>query len=137
MSEAARVDLTIDQGSDFALQLYWTNSFDVPYQVTHPIRMQVKDSVAQTVLEFVSGSEEEGEYEDHELTFNSELGLIQLTATAAKTSTLSPGVYFYDMFATYIDDRASDEEGSQASKPRLMKIMRGTVKVNGRITADV
>ena len=136
MSEAARVDIEIDQGSDFALQLYWTNAYDVPYQVTHPIAMQVKDSVGATALEFRS-SEEEGENEDVRLDFNAELGLIQLSATSAQTDALTPGLYFYDMFATYIDQNADDDQGTSVAPARRMKIMQGTVKVNGRITANV
>lgn len=136
MSDTARVDITINQGADFAMQMYWTDNNDIPFRVVHPIRMEVRDSVSRIILTFVSGTEE-GELEDHSLTFNTELGLIQITANADATDALTPGVYFYDLFATYEDRVTTQDSEVPMSTVRRMKVIEGTVQVNGRITQNV
>lgn len=138
MSNAVRVDLSVDQGADFAVEIYWTDYYNNPFSIEAPIRMDVRDEVT-TVMEFVAHpSGEEGELsEDISVRYNTERGLIQLVISSEKTKDVPPGNYFYDLFVTYRDQFQDPATGEMMNSTRLAKIMYGRMAVRARVTRNL
>lgn len=129
MTNAAYADLVIDQGADFAVQLYWTDYNNNPFTVLSPMRMDIKASTGQIVAT-LNTNDEANDLETPSIVYNSDSGLIQLQLPPAITSTITPGDYSYDLFVTYQDQLTT-------SSTRLAKLMYGRVFVNGRVTRNV
>lgn len=123
---AANVPLVIDQGEDFTAQIIWTNGRGEPNKVTLPIRMDVVDTTVP-VLSLTTPAEELPQGEVPEISYSTELGLIQIHITKEATSALVPGVYSYDLFAS-VDD------GALYAGNQVQRLIAGVVTVNKRIT---
>lgn len=129
MSTAGQVDLEIDQGADFAVQLYWTDSQSNPFTVLSPMRMDVRSGVGAVIFTLqTDDSTPDGT--DQSISYNSTSGLIQLSLPASVTGTLPEGSFEYDLFVTY-----QDNEVTRAT--RLRKLIQGNVYINGRVTRNV
>lgn len=139
MSNSVRVDLSVDQGADFAVEIYWTDYNNNPFPIEAPIRMDVVSEVGGPVAEFVAYPDgEQGEYQDDvTVRYNTERGLIQLLLSSEKTGQIPPGQYFYDLFVTYRDSYQDVVTGDMINATRLAKIMYGRMVVNGKVTKNV
>lgn len=128
MSSSAVVDLEIDQGADFGVQIYWTTMDQQPFTVLSPMRMEIRDDVGNTLYTLatsdgaVAGSET--------ILYNSDSGLIQLMIPAADTANFPAGRYNYDLFVTYQDNDVTNAT-------RLARLQRGSVTVNKRTTRNI
>ena len=125
MSESVVVNLSVDQGADFALQAYWTDAGNNPFTVLHPMRMDIRASTGQLIHSMSSASDPD---EQPDILYNSDSGLIQLVIPASVTSVMGSGEYAYDLFISY-----QDEATAQVF---TKKLMRGTIYVYGRVTKD-
>ena len=129
MSDAARVDLLIDQNTDWAIQLYWTNYSNTPYTVLSPMRMEIRSSTGAVAAELLTEEPlPEGTFPT--ISYNSESGLIQLQLTAESTNAMAAGEYLYDLYVTYQDKLT-------VSSTRLAKLLYGSVTVRGKVTQVV
>lgn len=127
MSTSASVDLALDQGADFGIQIYWVDAQQQPFTVLSPMRMDIKNEVGNTVMSLATNDDDPNATT---ILYNSESGLIQLQLTAAQTATMVPGLYNYDLFVTYQDNAVT-------MATRLKRLISGTVLVNGRVTTVV
>ncbi len=128
MSTAALVDLEIDQGADYGVQLYWTTMDQTPYTVLAPMRMEIRDDVGNTM--YTLATSDGATVGSETILYNSDTGLIQLTIPAEDTSGFPAGVYQYDLFITYVDNMSTNAT-------RVHRLVRGNVYVNKRITRSV
>lgn len=126
MSTAGIVDIALDQGADFGIQVYWVDAQKQPFTVLAPMRMDIKNEVG-AVIETLVTDDDQPDENLKTITYNSESGLVQLMLRASQTALLTPGLYNYDLFVTYQDN---DVTGST----RLKKLIAGTILVNGRVT---
>lgn len=125
---AARVDLKVDQGADFLVQVYWQDQSQTPMQVVGPMRMEIRTAdTKQMVMALQVGSLEDDE--SYDLVYNTESGLIQIHISPERSKNVHPGVYVYDLFCGYLD-RATDVV-------RRHKLIEGNLEVVGRVTQDV
>ena len=129
MSNAAEVHLTIDKGADFAMQLYWTDFNSTPFTVVSPMRMEIRDATG-TVAATLQTDDDAPDALFDTILYNSDSGLIQLMISKGVTNTMTPGMYRYDLFVTYVDNLS-------VSSTRLTKLMYGTVLVTERVTQNV
>lgn len=127
MSEAVAVDLDIDAGADFGIQIYWTDAANNPIFVTAPMRMDLKAVTGQVVHSLITSAPEE---EASNILYNSASGVIQLTIDAVHTSEFPPGIYSYDLFVTYQDNTVT-------GSTRLHKLLKGSAHVHGRVTQSI
>jgi hypothetical protein len=127
MSEAVSIDLAIDQGADFGVQIYWTDASNTPFTVTAPMRMDIKADTGQVMHSMVTITNED---EESSILYNSESGLIQLMMSSAETDAIPAGRYDYDLFVTYQDNEVTNET-------RLKRLLHGKVFVYGRVTKNV
>src|SRR5690606_12658703 len=134
-----RVDLSVDQGADFAVEIYWTDYNNNPFPIQAPIRMDVRGEVRGTLVELVAyPGGEQGEYRDDvTVKYSSERGRIQPLLSSEKTKSLPAGNYFYDLFVTYRDSYQDVVTGDMINATRLAKIMYGRMAVHGRVTQNV
>jgi hypothetical protein len=139
VSDAANVDLSLDQGADFTLQISWTDTNGNPYEVIHPIRMQARARTKQLELDLYSFEEgaEIPEGIEPTITYSSVSGMIQVVVPATRTATMSAGIYDYDMFVTYRASVYDLSTGAEALSTRKMKLLSGLLEVEGRVTIDV
>ena len=129
MSTAGIVDLSLDQGADFGIQIYWTDESSQPYTVLSPMRMEIKNSVGGIVYALQTDDDAPVDAVQTIL-YNSDSGLIQLMIPASDTLNIKAGSYVYDLFITYLDNAVT-----QAT--RTKRLIAGTVLVNGRVTSHV
>lgn len=127
MSDAAAVDISIDQGADFGIQVAWTDGANVPFTVMAPMRMDIKSDTGEVLHSLMTGVSEE---DASTILYNSDSGLIQLSLSAAVTSTFPAGSYDYDLFVTYQDSRVTNTT-------RLARLLVGKVHVYRRVTENV
>jgi len=127
MSEAASLDISIDQGTDFGIQVYWTDGANTPFTVLSPMRMDIKSDTGQVIHTLMTGVNEE---DASTILYNSESGVIQLQMSAAVTDTFPAGTYDYDLFVTYQDSKVTNTT-------RLTRLLRGKVHVYRRVTENV
>lgn len=128
MSTSALVDLEIDQGADYGVQLYWTSMDQQPFTVLSPMRMEIRDDVGNTM--YTLATSDGTSTGAQTILYNSGSGLIQLMIPAADTSNFPSGVYQYDLFVTYQDNDVTNAT-------RLQRLIRGNVYVNKRVTQNV
>lgn len=117
MSTAADVNLVLDQNADFGVQIYWLDPVLTPYQLTTPMKMEIRSMDLATVEYTLSDGDG--------ILFSETGGLIQLVIPAADTNTLTPGTYYYDLYVTYF------ETDTVTRKRRLIK---GQLTVNKKVT---
>lgn len=128
MSTSAVIDLEIDQGADFGVQIYWTSMDQTPFTVLAPMRMEIRDDVGNTL--YTLATTDGAASGTQTILYNSSTGLIQLMIPAADTSNFPAGRYNYDLFVTYQDNEVTNAT-------RLQRLQRGSVYVNKRITRTV
>lgn len=128
MSTAALVDLEIDQGADYGVQLYWTTMDQQPYTVLAPMRMEIRDDVGNTM--YTLTTTDGTSTGTQTILYNSDTGLIQLMIPAEDTSGFPSGVYVYDLFITYVDNM-------DTNATRIHRLVQGNVYVNKRVTRSV
>lgn len=128
MSTAALVDLEIDQGADYGVQLYWTTMDQQPYTVLAPMRMEIRDDVGNTM--YTLATTDGAASGTDTIRYNSDTGLIQLTIPAEDTAGFPSGVYVYDLFITYADNMDNNAT-------RIHRLIQGNVFVNKRVTRSV
>ena len=128
MSTSALVDLEIDQGADYGVQLYWTSMDQQPFTVLAPMRMEIRDDVGNTM--YTLATTDGTSTGTQTILYNSSSGLIQLMIPAADTAGFPAGVYQYDLFVTYQDNAVTNAT-------RLQRLIRGNVYVNKRVTQSV
>lgn len=121
---AANVPLIIDQGEDFTAQIIWTDDQGAAQAVTEPMRMDIAGAGGQIITSLDTAGVPEGEIP--EISYSSEIGLIQIHIPNAQTSALTPGMYQYDLFVTV--------GGEVYGGPQRHKLLAGDVIVNKRIT---
>jgi hypothetical protein len=119
MSTAAPVDLSIDRGADFGVQIYWMDPVLTPYTVLSPVKMEIRSDDGELRLVHTCSDADEG------ITFSSTNGLIQIIIDADVTASFQPGSYVYDLFATYQQDPTTT---------RLRRVVKGHVFVEERVT---
>jgi hypothetical protein len=129
MSTAAQVDLTLDQGSDFGVQIYWVDGDRNPFTVLSPMRMEIKSDLGQ-VMYTLESDDDQPDPTLQTILYNSESGLIQLQIPASATAAFPPGLYSYDLWVTYQDNAVTNAT-------RLRPLIRGNIYVNGRVTSVV
>lgn len=129
MSTAGVVNLEVDAGSDFATQIYWTDSQSTPFTVLSPMRMEIRSDTGE-LLYTLQTDDATPDGDDNSILYNSTSGLIQLMLPASVTSSFPVGVFNYDLFVTYQDNTVTNET-------RLRKLIKGQVYVNGRVTQNV
>lgn len=129
MSTAGRVDLEIDQGADFGLQIFWVDGDQVPFTVLSPMRMEIRNETGQVAYALQTDDAAPADA-IKTIIYNSDSGLIQLNIPAVDTANLRPGTYFYDLFVTYVDNEVTLET-------RLKRLIAGNISVNGRVTRNV
>jgi|SRR6476620_6786998 len=127
MSTAASVDIALDQGADFGIQIYWVDAQQQPFTVLSPMRMDIKDEVGNIIQTLVTNDDDPS---NPTILYNSDAGLVQLMLTAAQTALMVPGLYNYDLFVTYQDNAVT-------LATRVKKLITGTILVNGRVTTVV
>ena len=133
MSVAANVDLSLDQGADFAVQIYWTSGENKAFKVQGPMRMEIRNQVGNVVhtLQTNETSEDEESNPDNQsIMYNSESGLIQLFIDSASSDLIPPGANTYDLFVSYLDSDVTQ-------KVRKIRLLYGKVLVSARITQNV
>lgn len=130
MSTAARVDLEMDQGADFAIQIYWTTTENNPYSIQSPMRMEIRNSVGNVAATLQTDEDSTEDDTEASILYNSESGLIQLQLTAEETDALGPGQFDYDLFVSYLDSAIT-------GRVRTKRLIAGRVSVNGRVTQNV
>jgi len=123
---AANVPLVIDQGEDFTAQIVWTDDYGRAQKMVDPMRLDIADST-QTVLSLTTPETTPPDGEIPEISYSTDIGMIQLHISSEQTAALNPGLYQYDMFVT-VDD-GGDYEGEQQ-----FRLLVGQVIVNKRIT---
>jgi len=126
MSTAVTVDLSLDQGSDFGVQIYWVDGSQNPFTVLSPMRMEIRDEL-NNVLYTLQSDDDQTDPTLQTILYNSESGLIQLMIPAVDSSNFPPGIYNYDLWVTYQDNAVTNQT-------RLRPLIRGNVYVNGRVT---
>ena len=130
---AGNVDLVIDQGEDWTVQLYWTDFFDDPHNLTHPLRMTIKSPLGQNLISLNSVlPEDQVPGEVQSVSWSEDTGWIQIHIPAAQTGAFTPGDYLYDLFVTLNADPAV-EFGSPLNQ--TVRLIAGRVHVNKRITS--
>lgn len=128
MSNAAPVDIDIDQGADFGVQIYWTSMDQQPFTVLAPMRMEIRDAVGNTL--YTLATNDGDTTATTTILYSSDTGLIQLMIPAADTTNFPAGVYSYDLFVTYQDNAVTNAT-------RLARLLRGNVYVDRRTTQYV
>lgn len=126
MSESAYVDLAIDQGADYSLQIYWTDAGNNPFTVLHPMRMDIRSKQGAVIHSLTTANSGDDE---PDISYNGDSGLIQLTVRAQDTATFPPGIYDYDLFVSHQDDSVGEV--------RLKRLIHGNVMVYGRVTKEL
>lgn len=129
MSTAANVDLSLDQGSDFGVQIYWVDGDRTPFTVLSPMRMEIRSELGQ-VMFTLQTDDDQLDPTQQTILYNSESGLIQLNIPSTATQNFPPGIYNYDLWVTYQDNVVTNAT-------RLRPLIRGTIYVNGRVTKVV
>lgn len=127
MSEAASLDISVDQGTDFGIQIYWTDGANTPFTVMAPMRMDIKSETGQVIHSLMTGVADD---QATPILYNSESGVIQLEIPADVTDSFASGSYDYDLFVTYQDSAVTNST-------RLTRLLRGRVHVYRRVTQDV
>ena len=123
---AANVPLVIDQGEDFTAQIVWTDDYGRAQNMVAPMRLDIANNT-QTVISLTTPETDPPDGSIPEISYSTEIGMIQLHIPHSQTAALTPGLYQYDLFVT-VDDGAA-YAGSQQ-----FRLLVGQVIVNKRIT---
>lgn len=113
---AAPMNLLIEAGATFTLDLLWQDEDATPIDLTgYDARMQVRASAAssQVLLDLVSPTQ---------ITLGGAAGTIAVRAAATMTDTLAPGLAVYDL-EMYTTDPAE-----------VTRLIEGTVRITPQVT---
>lgn len=129
MSVAGQVDLELDQGADFGVQVIWTDFEQEPFTVLSPMRMEIRNDSGQIAYTLqTNDNPQDGDIET--ILYNSASGVIQLMIGADITATFRSGIYNYDLFVTYQDNELTNAT-------RTHRLIAGSLIVNKRVTQNV
>lgn len=126
--ETARIDLIINQGEDWAVQMIFTDERDRAMNLVNPFRMDIRDTTGQ-VQHTLETDDTDPTLQNGVpgIVVSSSIGLVQLYLDDAVTSDLVPGLYYYDIFG-HCDD------GNAYAGDQVIRLAQGTVNVQKRIT---
>ena len=127
MSDAAPVTLVMTQGEDFTAQIVWTTEQGLPQPVTTPMRLDVVGAGMQPIISLTTPDTVAPDGTIPEISYSSEIGLIQIHVPRSQTALLPAGAYQYDMFVT-VDD------GNAYAGNQQLPLMGGSFIINQRIT---
>jgi len=120
-----QVDMVVDIGEDWATQVYWTDQYDEPLSVSHPMKMTVAMNPAVT---YISTADTPSGGQLQYLTYNTTSGFIQISLPDTYTKDLKPGIYKYDLWAHVLDP----DDINNATK--RTKLFGGDFIVNAAVT---
>ena len=123
---AANVPLVIDQGEDFTAQIVWTDDFGQAQKMVSPMRLDIANNT-QTILSLTTPVTDPPDGSIPEISYSTDIGMIQLHIPHSQTATLSPGLYQYDLFVSVND-------GAVYAGKQQFRLLAGQVVVNKRIT---
>lgn len=126
--QTSRVDMIVNRGEDWSVQLILTDQFDEPLKLATPFRMDVKDAAGQPVISLTSSDQApDFQTEIPEITVSEDVGVIQLHIDDSVTRNLNIGQHSYDLFGHVTDDDiyAGDQ---------VVKFCEGRFVVNKSIT---
>jgi len=121
---AGAVDLVMDQGEDWSVQIFWTDMYNNAIEVADPMRMDIKNDAGQVIYALQYGSLEGSVAV---IDYAGPTGFIQLQIPSAITRDLVPGNYFYDLFVT-MPDIDSDIPF------KLTRLIYGNLVVQAKVT---
>jgi len=136
VSESAYADLVVDQGTDFAVQMMWTDQLNEPYRIVHPSRMQVRAVTGQLLLDMPTLSGSDPSAAAH-LVYNTEGGVLQVVIPSAATDKLPVGKHYYDVLVSYEATTQGFGAQAQTKAVRVAKLLYGTFTVQGRVTKQL
>lgn len=122
---AANVPLVIDQGEDFTAQIVWTDEYDRGQAMTAPMRLDIVGAGNSPIISLTTPDLPLPEGEVAEISYSTEIGLIQLHIDRGQTAALNPGVYRYDLFVSVENPLIGTQQ---------VRLLAGQVVVNQRIT---
>jgi len=122
---AANVPLVIDQGEDFTAQIVWTDEYDRGQAMIPPMRLDIVGAGMSPIISLTTPEEPLPDGDVAEISYSTEIGLIQLHIDKAQTAAIEPGSYRYDLFVTVENDLIG---------PQQVRLLAGPVVVNQRIT---
>lgn len=126
--DTATVDLSMNQGEDWAVQMIFTDENDRALNVVHPARMDCKDTTGTVQFSLLSTDTPAASLDDIPgLTLSSSIGLVQLYLSSDRTDTLEDGTFIYDLFAN-VDD------GDVYAGTQVVRLAQGRVVIHKRIT---
>lgn len=106
MSQRDQLEVEMDQGEDFAVQMYWTDSDGKAIRVVTPARAEVRDTTGALVMQFAS--ENAGNTATKAaVTVSVNSGMIQLSAPKVLTRALAAGRYAIDVWCNVTTDDAT------------------------------
>jgi len=106
MSQRDQLEVEMDQGEDFLVQMYWTDSDGKAVRVTTPARAEVRDTTGALVMQFASENSA-ATATKAAVTLSATSGLIQLSAPKALTRALASGRYAIDIWSNVTVDDAT------------------------------
>ena len=121
---AGVVDLVIDQGEDWSIQIFWTDMYNNALPVVDPMQMDIKNDAGQVIYSMMYGVLE-GTVET--ISYAGDSGFIQLQIPAAITNQFVPGNYYYDLFISTPDP----DSDIPVKRTRLIK---GQVFVDAKVS---
>lgn len=125
----AYVPLSIDQGEDWTAQVILTDQDGNSLSLDSPMQMDLKNVAGSLVLSLHTLTENEEILYGNipEITFSSDIGLIQLHIAKEVTKNLPVGSYNYDLFASVND-------GDIYAGSQVIRVLAGQAQVNKRVT---
>lgn len=124
---AANVPLVIDQGEDFTAQIIWTDDNGNGQPLIAPMRLDVVSGGNQPIISLTTPDSPVPNGTIPEISYSTDIGLIQLHIPKEQTAALPPGLYQYDFFVTVND-------GNAYAGNQQFRLIAGQVIVNRRIT---
>lgn len=97
--------LDVYQGEDWTAQIIVTDQNGNGVNLVTPMQMDVVDSIGQLMISLITSDDTVPQ-----ISYSSDIGLIQLHMTRTETADLPNGDYSYDLFATMDDDAYADDQ---------------------------
>lgn len=102
---AGRIDLVIERGEDWSVQIQSLDDHDRAKPLVEPARMDIRDSMGGVIHSLVSDASPDQPLDViPALSISGDTGLIQLHIPRSITIGFIPGSYKYDLFITVSDD---------------------------------
>jgi hypothetical protein len=116
--------IELTQGEDFAGAIFWSSQYNVPFPITDPVLMDVKDSNGQIAFRFTDTNDITT---DPHIEIAGTTGYFQLTCPASYSRLVVPGTYEFDLWATVADAATPFDSPGQ-----LKPVIDGWLQVNPR-----